>query len=98
MITTDATESIVNLQVHTKVNDDLLKTLDSLDLTLNDVFKMLVDHLMIRKTLPEELMPRCTPNAETIALLKSIEDGTAEMRGPFTYEEYLAYMESDEDL
>lgn len=89
----------VNLRVNSDVKKQAGEILENMGLTLSDAFNLLLHQIRIQKALPFEVVSYShRPNEKTLALIDRIENGTAEMAGPFkTFEEYKAWLAEDND-
>jgi len=87
--------------IHMRVSPDVKLAADSilsqLGITTADAINMFLNQVILRGGLPFEVrLPAA--RAETLALIERIENGTAEMVGPFeTFEDFKKSLEVEED-
>ena len=94
-----AKNTTINLRVNSAVKEQAGKILENMGLTFSDAFNLMLHQVRIQKALPFEIVAYGhTPKAETLALIERIENGTAEMVGPFeTFDEYKAWLRATDD-
>jgi len=87
----------IHMRISHNVKSEADSILSRLGITTADAINMFLNQVILRGGLPFEVrLP--TARAETLALIERIENGTAEMAGPFkTFEEYKAWVTSDEE-
>ena len=87
----------INLQVDTVLKTKAEEVLDGLGLSINEAVTLMLQHVRHKHMLPfEPIVAACIPKPETLELIESIENGTAEMAGPFeTFEEFKAWLDED---
>ena len=87
----------IHMRVSPEVKSEADSILSRLGITTTDAINMFLNQVILRGGLPFEVrLP--TARAETLARIERIENGTAEMAGPFkTFEEYKAWVTSDEE-
>ena len=68
-------------------------------LSFNEALILMLHQVRIQKALPFEITTYGhTPTAETLSLIENIENGTAEMAGPFdSFEKYKAWLDKVDD-
>ena len=87
--------------IHMRVSPELKTEADSilsrLGISITDAINIFLNQVILRSGLPFDVrLP--TAKAETLALIESIENGTADMAGPFkTFEEFKAWVDSDDE-
>jgi len=87
----------IHMRISPEVKSSAEAVLSQLGMTTADAINIFLNQVILRGGLPFEVrLPM--PRAETLALIERIENGTAEMAGPFkTFEEYKAWVTSDDD-
>ena len=74
---------------------------NKIGLNMSSAINIFIRQALREQSIPFELRPYddgCTPNADTIAFIKRVENGEEEMFGPFdTYEAFKASLEEDDD-
>ena len=87
--------------IHMRISPEVKSEADSIFVRLGistaDAISMFLNQVILRGGLPFEVrLP--TARAETLALIERIENGTAEMLGPFkTFEEFKQSLEVEDD-
>ena len=87
--------------IHMRISPELKTEADSilsrLGISITDAIHLFLNQVILRSGLPFDVrLP--TAKAETLALIERIENGTADMAGPFeTFEEYKAWLDSDDE-
>jgi addiction module RelB/DinJ family antitoxin len=83
--------------VNSEVKEQAGKILASMGLTFSEAFNLMLHQVQIQKALPFEVVSYGhVPKTDTLALIERIENGTAEMAGPFnTFDEYKAWVSSE---
>ena len=94
-----AKNTTVNLRVDSEIKEETGAILASMGLTFSEAFNLLLYQIRLKQALPFEIVAYGhTPKPETLALLERIENGEAEMAGPFeTFEAYKAWLEAGDD-
>ena len=89
----------LSIDIDTDLKDQTGSILAEMGLTISEAVNLMLHQIRIQRALPFDIAAYGhTPKPATLALIESIENGTAEMAGPFTYEEYRAWLEeNDED-
>jgi len=88
----------IDVNIDSELKDQTGRILSDMGLNFNQAFIMMLHQVRLQKTLPFDTSSSWyTPTEETIALIDSIENGTAEMAGPFTYDEYKAWLDEVDD-
>ncbi|MCL2153353.1 MAG: type II toxin-antitoxin system RelB/DinJ family antitoxin [Oscillospiraceae bacterium] len=87
----------IHMRVSPEVKSEADSILSLLGITTADAINIFLNQVILRGGLPFEVrLP--TARAETLARIERIENGTAEMVGPFkTFEDYKAWVTSDEE-
>ena len=87
----------IHMRVSPEVKSEADSILSRLGITTTDAINMFLNQVILRGGLPFEVrLP--TARAETLARIERIENGTAEMVGPFkTFEEYKKSLEVEDD-
>jgi DNA-damage-inducible protein J len=93
-----AKNATINLRVDSEIKEQAGKILSAMGLTFSEAFNLMLHQVWIQKALPFEVVSYGhIPNAETLARIERIENGMAEMVGPFkTFEEYKAWVNADD--
>jgi len=80
----------VNLRVDPEVKKQAGEILASLGLTFSDAFNLLLHQVRIQRELPFAITTHSQrPNTKILSLINSIENGEAEMIGPFeTFDDF----------
>ena len=83
------------MRISPEVKYEADSILSRLGITTADAINLFLNQVILRGGLPFEVrLP--IANAETLARIELIENGTAEMAGPFkTFEEYKDWVNSD---
>jgi addiction module RelB/DinJ family antitoxin len=97
-----AKNTTINLRVDSEVKEQAGHVLDRMGLTFSEAFNLLLHQITIQRALPFDVVSYnyhpYTPTREVLERIERIENGTAEMAGPFkTFEEYKAWLEADDD-
>ncbi|MDR0423936.1 MAG: type II toxin-antitoxin system RelB/DinJ family antitoxin [Clostridiales Family XIII bacterium] len=94
-----AKNTTINLRVDAEVKQQAGEILASMGLSLSEAFNLMLYQIRIQRALPFDVVSYGhRPNAKTLALLDRIENGEAEMAGPFeTFEAYKAWLAEDGD-
>jgi len=92
-----AKTATIHMRVSPEVKTEADFILSRLGITTTDAINMFLNQVILRGGLPFDVrLP--TAKAETLALIERIENGTAEMAGPFTtFEEYKAWVTGDDE-
>ncbi|MCL2009712.1 MAG: type II toxin-antitoxin system RelB/DinJ family antitoxin [Synergistaceae bacterium] len=87
----------IHMSISPEVKSEADSILSRLGITTADAINMFLNQVILRGGLPFEVrLPAAS--TDTLALIERIENGTAEMAGPFkTFEEYKAWVTSDEE-
>ena len=87
----------IHMRVEPNVKYEADAILGRLGMTTADAINIFLNQVILRHGLPFEVkLP--TPKAKTLELIERIENGTAEMIGPFkTFEEYKKSLETEDD-
>jgi DNA-damage-inducible protein J len=87
----------IHMRISPEVKTEADFILSRLGINIADAINMFLNQVILRSGLPFDVrLP--TAKAETLALIERIENGTADMAGPFkTFEEYKAWVTSDDD-
>ena len=88
----------INLRVDSNIKEQAGKILESMGLTFSEAFNLMLYQIRIQRALPFDVISYGhMPRNETLARIERIENGTAEMAGPFkTFDEYKAWAEADD--
>ncbi|MCL2087550.1 MAG: type II toxin-antitoxin system RelB/DinJ family antitoxin [Oscillospiraceae bacterium] len=91
--------STINIRVDSAVKERAGKILARMGITFSEAVNMMLHQVDIRHALPFDVISYShIPKAETLARIERIENGTAEMVGPFeTFEDYKAWVNGDDD-
>lgn len=94
-----AKTTTINTRVDAELKAEVSQILADMGLTFSQAFTLMLHQIRIQRALPFEIAAYGhTPTSSTLAQIESIENGTAEMAGPFdTYEEYKAWLEEYDD-
>ncbi len=94
-----AKNTTINLRVDSTIKEQAGVILASMGLTFSEAFNLMLHQIQIQRALPFEVVSYShIPKPETLALIESIENGTAEMLGPFkTFDDYKASLEAGDD-
>ncbi len=94
-----AKNATINLRVDSTVKEQAGKILASMGLSFSEAFNLMLHQIQIQRALPFEVVSYShNPRPETLALIERIENGTAEMIGPFnTFEDFKNSLEADGD-
>ena len=87
----------IHMRISPEVKSEADSILSRLGITTADAINVFLNQVILRGGLPFEVrLP--TAKSETLARIERIENGTAEMAGPFkTFEEYKTWVTSDEE-
>ena len=87
----------IHMRISPEVKSEADSILSRLGITTADAINIFLNQVILLGGLPFEVrLP--TARAETLARIERIENGTAEMVGPFkTFEDYKAWVTSDEE-
>jgi len=87
----------IHMRISPEVKSNAEAVLSQLGMTTADAINIFLNQVILRGGLPFEVrLPM--PRAETLALIERIENGTAEMIGPFkTFEEFKKSLEVEDD-
>jgi len=94
-----AKNTTLNLRVDADLKDQSGKILADMGLTFSQAVTLMLHQVRIQRALPFTVASYGhTPTPETLSIIEDIENGTAEMSGPFdTFEEYKAWLNEDDD-
>lgn len=89
----------MNIRVDSDVKEQAGRILEAMGLTFSEAFNLMLHQVRIQRALPFDVVSYGhKASAETLALIERIENGTAEMAGPFkTFDEYKAWVNEDDD-
>ena len=95
-----AKNTTINLRVNSAVKEQAGKILENMGLTFSDAFNLMLYQVQIKRALPFEIVAYGhMPKPETLARIELIENGNAEMAGPFeTFDEYKAWLAADDEV
>ena len=86
----------IHMRIAPEIKSEADSILSRLGITTADAITIFLNQVILRGGLPFEVrLP--TARAETLALIERIENGTAEMIGPFeTFEEFKESLEAED--
>ncbi len=89
----------INLRVDSEIKEQAEEILASMGLSFSEAVNLLLHQVRIQRALPFEVVAYShIPKPETRDLIERIENGTADMAGPFeTFNEYKQWVEADDD-